>query len=149
MDADFSHQPSDLLRLFEKIKEGYDLVIGSRYISGVNVINWPMKRLLLSYFANAYARFITGVPIKDLTAGFKAIRVNALKSINLDNIKSNGYAFQIEITFKIYNKGFKIIEIPIVFYERRSGNSKMSKKIIFEAALMVWRLRIEKILKKL
>jgi dolichol-phosphate mannosyltransferase len=103
-----------------------------------------MKRLLLSYFANAYARFITGVPIKDLTAGFKAIRVNALKSINLDNIKSNGYAFQIEITFKIYNKGFKIIEIPIVFYERRSGNSKMSKKIIFEAALMVWRLRINK-----
>jgi len=145
MDADFSHQPSDLLKLLEKINEGYDLVIGSRYISGVNVINWPMKRLLLSYFANFYARFITGVPIKDLTAGFKAIKVNALKSINLDNIKSNGYAFQIEIKFKIYNKGFKVIEVPIVFYERRSGNSKMSKKIIFEAMIMVWRLRISKL----
>jgi len=129
MDADFSHQPSDLLRLFEKIKEGYDLVIGSRYISGVNVINWPMKRLLLSYFANAYARFITGVPIKDLTAGFKAIRVNALKSINLDNIKSNGYAFQIEITFKIYNKGFKIIEIPIVFMKEGVVIQKCQKKL--------------------
>ena len=149
MDADFSHQPSDLLRLFDKINEGYDLVIGSRYISGVNVVNWPMKRLLLSYFANFYARIITGVPIRDLTAGFKAIRVNALKLINLDNIKSNGYAFQIEITFKIYNKGFKITEIPIVFYERRSGNSKMSKKIILEAAIMVWRLRIEKILNRI
>ncbi|MEO0223678.1 MAG: polyprenol monophosphomannose synthase [candidate division WOR-3 bacterium] len=149
MDADFSHQPSDLLRLLDKINEGYDLVIGSRYISGVNVVNWPMKRLLLSYFANFYARIITGVPIKDLTAGFKAIRVSALKLINLDNIKSNGYAFQIEITFKIYNKGFKITEIPIVFYERRSGNSKMSKKIILEAAIMVWRLRIGKILNRI
>ncbi|MEO0143546.1 MAG: polyprenol monophosphomannose synthase [candidate division WOR-3 bacterium] len=146
MDADFSHQPSDLLRLIQKIQEGYDLVIGSRYIEGVNVINWPMKRLLLSYFANLYARIITGVPIKDLTSGFKAIRVSALKSIDLDKIKSNGYAFQIEIHFKIYNKKFKVTEIPIVFYERRSGNSKMSKKIILEAALMVWRLRINKML---
>ncbi|MEO0202307.1 MAG: polyprenol monophosphomannose synthase [candidate division WOR-3 bacterium] len=149
MDADFSHQPSDLLRLIQKIQEGYDLVIGSRYIEGVNVINWPMKRLLLSYFANYYARVITGVPIKDLTSGFKAIRVEALKSIDLDKIKSNGYAFQIEIHFKIYNKGFKVIEIPIVFYERRSGNSKMSKKIIFEAALMVWRLKLSKIFKRI
>lgn len=147
MDADLSHQPSDLIRLLEKIQEGYDLVIGSRYISGVNVVNWPMKRLLLSYFANLYARIITGVPIKDLTSGFKAIRVSALKNIDLENIKSNGYGFQIEITFRIYNKGYKIVEIPIIFYERRSGNSKMSKKIIFEAAILVWRLSFEKLFK--
>ncbi len=149
MDADFSHQPSDLVRILEKIKEGYDLVIGSRYISGVNVVNWPMKRLLLSYFANLYARIITGIPIKDLTSGFKAIRINALKSINLNSIKSNGYAFQIEVHFKIYNKGFKVVEIPIVFYERRSGNSKMSKRIILEAAIMVWRLKFLKLFRKI
>lgn len=147
MDADFSHQPSDIVRLLEKIKEGYDLAIGSRYISGVNVVNWPMKRLLLSYFANLYARVITSVPVKDLTSGFKAIKTSALKSIDLDSIKSNGYGFQIEITFRIYNKGYKIVEIPIIFYERRSGNSKMSKKIILEAAILVWRLRFEKLFK--
>ncbi len=149
MDADFSHQPTDLVRILEKIRDGYDLVIGSRYISGVNVVNWPMKRLLLSYFANLYARIVTGVPIKDLTSGFKAIRTIALKSVDLNNIKSNGYAFQIEIHFKIYNKGFKVVEIPIVFYERRSGNSKMSKRIILEAAIMVWRLKFLKLFRKI
>ncbi|MCK4596953.1 polyprenol monophosphomannose synthase, partial [bacterium] len=118
------------------------LVLGSRYVQGVNVINWPMSRLLLSYFANFYTRIITGLPIKDATGGFKCYRRSVLQAIDLDNVKSDGYSFQIEMTFKCWKKGFRITEIPIIFYERQRGHSKMSKKIVREAVVMVWRLRL-------
>lgn len=146
MDADFSHDPKEIKNLLEAIKE-YDLVLGSRYIRGVNVINWPMRRLLLSYFANKYSRFITGMKIQDATGGFKCFRRRVLESINLDKIKSNGYAFQIEMTFKAWKKGFKVGEIPIVFFDRAKGSSKMSKKIVREAIFMVWKLRIRSLLR--
>jgi len=141
MDADFSHDPQEVPKFLEKMKD-YDLVLGSRYTDGVNVVNWPMGRLLLSYFANKYARFVTGIPVQDLTSGFKCFRREVLEKINLDKIHSNGYAFQIEMTFKAWQNSFKIGEIPIIFVERREGKSKMSKRIIWEAAWMVWRLRI-------
>ncbi len=141
MDADFSHDPKEINTFLEAVKK-YDLVIGSRYVRGVNVINWPMRRLLLSYFANKYTRFITGMPIQDATGGFKCFRRSVLESINLDKIKSNGYAFQIEMTFKAWKKGFKVGEIPIVFVDRVKGTSKMSRKIVREAIFMVWKLRI-------
>ncbi len=141
MDADFSHDPKEIRNFLEAVKT-YDLVLGSRYVRGVNVINWPMRRLLLSYFANKYTRFITGMPIQDATGGFKCFRKSVLESINLDKIKSNGYAFQIEMTFKVWKKGFKVGEIPIVFFDRVKGTSKMSKKIVREAVVMVWKLRI-------
>ena len=140
MDADFSHNPEDIPRFIEKIKE-YDLVIGSRYTDGVSVVNWPISRLLLSYFANIYARTVTGVPIMDLTGGFKCFRREVLESINLDTIMSDGYAFQIEMNYRAYKKGFRITEIPIIFIERRAGSSKMSKKIVWEAFWLVWKLR--------
>jgi len=146
MDADFSHSPEDIPRLIEEIKKGADFVVGSRYKNGVNVVNWPLKRLMISYFANVYARFMTGVPIRDLTGGFKAWRREVLESIDLDNIRSNGYSFQIEMNFKAYRKGFKPAEIPIIFYERRSGKSKFSKGIILEAALMVMRLALRRLI---
>ncbi|MEW6684886.1 MAG: polyprenol monophosphomannose synthase [Candidatus Edwardsbacteria bacterium] len=148
MDADFSHDPKTLPIFLEKIKE-YDLVIGSRYIEGVNVVNWPMKRLLLSFFANMYARIVTAVPIRDLTSGFKCYRREVLQAINLNEIHSNGYAFQIEMHYKVWHKGFRVIEIPIVFVERKKGDSKMSKKIIYEAAWMVWKLRLLSLLRRL
>jgi len=148
MDADFSHPPATLNVFLEKIKE-YDLVIGSRYLSGVNVVNWPLKRLLLSYFANIYARVVTGVPVRDLTAGFKCYRRAVLEAINLDRIHSNGYAFQIEMHFKAYYKGFRVTEVPIVFEERKMGQSKMSKRIVYEAAWMVWRLQFQRLAGKL
>ena len=141
MDADYSHDPKEIGNFLKAIKN-YDLVLGSRYKTGVNVINWPMRRLLLSYFANSYTRFVTGLPVRDATGGFKCFRRKVLESIDLDSIKSNGYAFQIEMTFKAYKKGFKIIEIPIIFIDRFHGTSKMSKKIVREAVLMVWKLRI-------
>lgn len=141
MDADYSHDPKEIKNFLGAIKN-YDLVLGSRYKTGVNVINWPMRRLLLSYFANSYTRFVTGLPVRDATGGFKCFRRKVLESIDLDSVKSNGYAFQIEMTFKAYKKGFKIIEIPIVFADRFHGTSKMSKKIVREAVLMVWKLRI-------
>jgi dolichol-phosphate mannosyltransferase len=141
MDADFSHDPKEIGNFLEAIKN-YDLVLGSRYKTGVNVINWPMRRLMLSYFANSYTRFVTGLPVRDATGGFKCFRRKVLESIDLDSIKSNGYAFQIEMTFKAYKKGFRIIEIPIIFTDRFHGTSKMSKKIVREAVLMVWKLRI-------
>lgn len=144
MDADFSHNPNDLPRFIELLKT-YDLIIGSRYCEGVSVINWPIKRLLLSYFACSYARKVTGCPIKDLTAGFKCYKRNALEGINLDKLKSDGYGFQIEIDFMIWRKGFKIKEIPIVFAERRIGVSKMSKHIVYEAFFLVLRLRLQRI----
>ena len=141
MDADFSHDPSYIPHFLEKIKE-CDVVLGSRYVQGVNVINWPMSRLLLSYFANFYTRIITGLPIKDATGGFKCYRRSVLQAIDLDNVKSDGYSFQIEMTFKCWKKGFRISEMPIIFYERQRGHSKMSKKIVREAVVMVWRLRL-------
>lgn len=141
MDADYSHDPKEIRNFLDAIKD-HDLVLGSRYKTGVNVINWPMRRLMLSYFANSYTRFVTGLPVRDATGGFKCFRRKVLESINLDSIKSNGYAFQIEMTFKAFKKGFRIIEIPIIFVDRFHGTSKMSKKIVREAVLMVWKLRI-------
>lgn len=148
MDADFSHDPKEIKNFLLNIKE-YDLVIGSRYIKGVNVINWPMHRLLLSYFANIYTRIITGLPLKDSTGGFKCFRRKVLESIELDGIKSNGYAFQIEMNFKAYKKGFKLKEIPIIFNDRFAGQSKMSNKIVREAITMVWKLRFRSLFGKL
>ena len=144
MDADFSHDPKELRNFLIAIREN-DLVLGSRYINGVRVLNWPMARLLLSFFASVYTRIITGMPIKDATGGFKCFRRNVLESIDLDKVKSNGYSFQIEMTFKAYVKGFKIKEIPIVFVDRVKGKSKMSKKIVREAVMMVWKLRLQHI----
>ncbi len=144
MDADFSHDPKEIKNFLNAMNE-YDLVLGSRYVKGVNVVNWPMRRLLLSYFANYYTRFVTGLPIRDATGGFKCFKRKVLESINFDKVKSNGYAFQIEMTFKAWRKGFKIGEIPIVFVDRTMGHSKMSKKIVREAVVMVWKLRIRSI----
>jgi len=148
MDADFSHDPKELLNMQKEI-DNNDVVIGSRYIKGVNVINWPMKRLLLSYFANKYTKIVTGIPVCDATGGFKCFRKEVLQTINLDKIKSNGYSFQIEMNFKAWKKGFRIKEIPIIFYDRTEGNSKMSKKIVHEAIFMVWKLRLRSILGKI
>lgn len=148
MDADFSHDPNELNNFLMAIKEN-DLVLGSRYINGVRVLNWPMARLLLSFFASVYTRIITGMPIKDATGGFKCFRRKVLESIDLDKVKSNGYSFQIEMTFKAYCKGFRIKEIPIVFIDREKGKSKMSKKIVREAVTMVWKLRLQHIFGKL
>ena len=145
MDADFSHDPNDIPAFLEAIKDA-DLVLGSRYINGVRVLNWPMRRLLLSYFASIYTRTITGLPVHDTTGGFKCFRIEVLKSINLDEVKSNGYSFQIEMTYKAFKKKFRIKEIPIVFTDRAKGKSKMSKKIVYEAVFMVWKLRLRSIL---
>ena len=141
MDADFSHNPKELINFLREI-ESADLVLGSRYKNGVNVINWPMRRLLLSVFANLYTRIITGLPVRDATGGFKCFRREVLEAIDLDNVKSNGYAFQIEMTYKAWKKGFRIKEISIIFIDRVKGTSKMSKKIVREAVTMVWKLRI-------
>jgi dolichol-phosphate mannosyltransferase len=141
MDADFSHPPERIPDFLNAIQAA-DLVLGSRYLNGeVNVVNWPMSRLFLSYSANIYARGITGLPVFDATGGFKCFRRKVLESINLDEVRSNGYAFQIEMTFRAWKKGFRIIEIPIVFVDRTKGASKMSKRIVREAVWMVWRLR--------
>jgi dolichol-phosphate mannosyltransferase len=148
MDADFSHDPASLPEFLRAI-EDVDLVIGSRYVNGVTVVNWPMGRLLLSYMANRYTRLITGLPLTDSTAGFKCFRRRVLESIDLDQVRSDGYSFQIEMNFKTWKKGFRILEIPIVFSDRRVGISKMSRPIIREAALMVWRLRFQDILRRL
>lgn len=148
MDADFSHDPNEIKNFLEAVKEA-DLVLGSRYINGVRVLNWPMRRLLLSYFASVYTRVITGLPVKDATGGFKCFRIEVLKAVDLDRIKSNGYSFQIEMTFKAFKKGFRIKEIPIVFVDRVKGKSKMSKKIVWEAVFMVWKLRLRSIIGRL
>ena len=145
MDADLSHDPNDILK-FIKQATFSDIIIGSRYKTGVNVVNWPLRRLILSYFANIYARIFTGLNIYDLTSGFKCIKTNILKQINLNKIKSEGYSFQIEINFLCANKGYEISEIPIIFHDRTVGESKMSKKIIFEAIIKVPLFRIKKIL---
>lgn len=141
MDADFSHDPLHLPQFLDAIRE-YDLVLGSRYLEGrVTVINWPMGRLLLSYFANAYARVVTGLPVADATGGFKCFRREVLEAIDLDAVESEGYAFQIEMSFRAWKKGFRIGEIPIVFVDRTLGESKMSKRIVREAVWKVWKLR--------
>ncbi len=147
MDADFSHDPREIPNFLAAIARS-DLVIGSRYIHGVNVINWPLRRLLLSYFANKYTQVITGLPVKDCTGGFKCFRRQVLENINLDNIRSNGYAFQIEMNFKAWMAGFKIQEIPIIFVDRVYGESKLSRKIMWEAIFLVWKLRFHSMLKK-
>ena len=142
MDADLSHNPFDIPRLINRAKEGYDVVIGSRYCNGVNVIHWPIKRLILSYGANKYTRMVTGLPIKDCTSGFKCYRRKVLESIDLERIKSSGYSFQIEMKFRAWKKGFSLVEVPIIFEERSEGRSKMTKAIIYEAVFMVWKLKI-------
>ena len=148
MDADFSHDPKDVPRLLQS-SEKYDVSIGSRYSQGVNVVNWPLRRLLLSMGASLYTRLITGLPVRDCTAGFVCYRRHVLQAIDLDNVKSDGYSFQIEMKFKAWKKGFSLGETPIVFIDRRYGESKMSKKIVKEAYLMVWKLKLWSILKKL
>jgi dolichol-phosphate mannosyltransferase len=148
MDADFSHDPKEIPNFLEAI-ELYDLVLGSRYIKGVNVVNWPLKRLLLSYFANMYTRIITGISVRDSTGGFKCFRRQVLEDIDLNNIKSNGYAFQIEINFKAWKKGFRLKEIPIIFIDRVFGQSKLSKKIMWEAIFLVWKLRFNSLFGKI
>ncbi len=140
MDADYSHDPKEIHN-FRKYIDDFDLIIGSRYIQGVNVINWPMRRLLLSYFANQYTKIITGMPLQDSTGGFKCFKRKVLESIDLDEIKSNGYSFQIEMNYKAWIKGFKLKEISIIFMDRVAGTSKMSKQIVREAIFRVWKLR--------
>ncbi|MCA0445814.1 MAG: polyprenol monophosphomannose synthase [Bacteroidetes bacterium] len=148
MDADLSHDPAEIPRFYEAAQEA-DVVLGSRYITGVNVINWPLKRLILSYGANVYAGIILGVKIKDLTGGFKMFRREVLEKVALDRVKSNGYSFQIEMTFRALNLGFRAKEINIIFYDRTAGHSKMSKKIVREAILMVWKLKLRQLLGRL
>lgn len=143
MDADFSHNPADLPRLYRKCAEdGYDVAIGSRYVSGVNVVNWPMGRVLMSYFASKYVRFITGLPIHDTTAGFKCYRRQVLETIGLDDIRFKGYAFQIEMKFTAHQCGFKIAEVPVIFVNRELGTSKMNGSIFGEAVLGVIQLKL-------
>ena len=140
MDCDFSHDPKDISRLLKEIDD-YDLVIGSRYIQGVNVVKWPLKRLILSMGASFYTRVITGMPLKDATSGFKCFRKEVIQSIDLDKIHSNGYSFQIEMHYKTWKKKFRIKEMPIIFTDRIDGHSKMGKAIVREAIFMVWKLR--------
>jgi dolichol-phosphate mannosyltransferase len=142
MDADFSHDPSSIPNFLEAIKD-CDLVLGSRYLRGVTVVNWPLSRLILSYSANLFTRVVTGLPVHDATGGFKCFRRRVLESIELDGVRSDGYSFQIEMSFKCWRKGFRIKEIPITFVDRRVGTSKMSQKIIWEAVWLVWRLRLQ------
>ncbi len=144
MDADFSHQPEALDHFLEEI-DSHDLVLGSRYLEGVTVVNWPLRRLILSVGANIYARFVTGMPIKDSTGGFKCFRRATLERLPLDSIKSDGYSFQIEMNYHCWRRGLRIKEIPIMFVDRAVGESKMSKKIIVEAMWMVWALRLRRI----
>jgi dolichol-phosphate mannosyltransferase len=147
MDADFSHNPADLLKLYDSCKNGADLAIGSRYKSGVNVVNWPMGRVLMSYFASKYVRFITGLPVHDTTAGFKCYNTRVLKAIDFDKIKFKGYAFQIEMKFTAWKMGFKIDEVPIVFTDRKEGKSKMSGGIFNEAFWGVIKLKFSSFFK--
>ena len=148
MDADLSHDPADIPKFQEALMNHADVAVGSRYAFGsASVLNWPMKRLFLSYGANIFARVITGVPVHDMTAGFKAFKIDVLKSVNLNSIRSNGYAFQVEMNTRAYRKGFKIVEVPIIFTERRVGKSKMSMKIVFEGVKIVLILGLGRILR--
>lgn len=149
MDADFSHNPDDLTRLYHNCKDnGYDITVGSRYITGVNVVNWPMGRVLMSYFASAYVRFVTRMKLRDATAGFVCYRRRVLEAIGLDKIEFKGYAFQIEMKYKAHRKGFTISEIPIIFINRQLGTSKMNTSIFGEAMFGVIKLRLDSLLKK-
>ncbi len=146
IDSDLSHNPIDIPRLLE-FSDNYDLIIGSRYINGISIINWPISRLFLSYFANLYAKLITGMNINDCTGGFKCINIEILKNINLNKINSQGYSFQIELNYLTYCNNYKIKEIPIIFKDRKYGQSKMSKRIIFEAIYVVPLLRLKSLFK--
>jgi len=148
MDADFSHDPAMIPRFIEEIAS-CDVVIGSRYISGINVVNWPMSRLLLSYFANIYTRLVTGMTIRDTTSGYKCFRREVLEHIELDEVRSDGYAFQIEVNFRCWRKGYRLREIPIIFVDRRSGTSKLSQGVINEAVWIVWWLRLQRLLRRI
>ncbi len=148
MDADFSHDPKYLPDLIAATDDA-DLALGSRYKTGVNVINWPMSRLLLSYGANIYVRWITGLPLTDATGGFKCFHRHVLERIPLDRIQSNGYAFQIEMSFRAWKLGFRLVEVPIIFLDRVAGQSKMSKKVVREAVWMVWWIRIQHLIGRL
>ena len=149
MDADFSHNPNDLVHLQQVCEDGADLAIGSRYSTGVNVVNWPLSRVLLSYFASVYVRLITGMKIHDATAGFKCYKRKVLETINLDKIKFVGYAFQIEMKYRVFVKQFNIVEVPIIFTDRTKGQSKMSGAIIREAVFGVILLRIKSLFNQL
>ena len=148
MDCDFSHDPPDLERLYRTAKEGADVVIGSRYITGINVVNWPLSRVLMSYLASVYVRKVTGMKVKDTTAGFKCYRRKVLETINLDKIKLKGYGFQIEMKFTAWKSGFKIVEVPIIFTDRKEGTSKMSGGIFNEALWGVLKMKIKSWFKK-
>jgi dolichol-phosphate mannosyltransferase len=139
MDGDFSHNPDDIPAFLDAARDA-DLVVGSRYLNGIRVINWPLNRLMLSMGAGKYVRAVTGIPISDPTGGYKCFRRRALKSLNLDAVRSNGYSFQIELSHQIWMQGMKIAEVPIIFTDRYQGSSKMSRKIVWEAFWMVWRL---------
>jgi dolichol-phosphate mannosyltransferase len=145
MDADFSHNPDDLIHLYEACCNGADVAIGSRYISGVNVVNWPMSRVIMSYYASSYVRLVTRMRVKDATAGFKCYKFNVLNTINLDRIKMKGYGFQIEMKYTAWKLGFKIVEVPIIFIDRKLGSSKMNSGIFGEAAWGVFKLRFRNI----
>tara|TARA_B100001564_G_C20646645_1_gene674716 strand:+ start:820 stop:1545 length:726 start_codon:yes stop_codon:yes gene_type:complete len=148
MDADFSHDPKDLPRLYEAChKNNGDLAIGSRYVKGVNIVNWPMSRLLMSFFASKYVKTITGMPIHDSTAGFKCYKRKVLEKINLDKIEFIGYAFQIEMKFKSWKYGFNIVEVPVIFTDRQEGNSKMSGGIFYEALFGVIKMKLKSFFK--
>ena len=148
MDADFSHDPKYLPKFLAAVDDA-DVVIGSRYKTGVNVINWPMSRLLLSYGANRYAHWVTGLPLTDSTGGFKCFRRRVIEAIPLEKVQSNGYSFQIEMSYRAWRKGFRLEEVPIIFTDRVEGHSKMSKKIVREAIWMVWWLRLRSMVGKL
>ena len=144
MDADFSHDPDDLIRLYNaNVSEGGDVAIGSRYVNGVNIVNWPMARLLMSFFASKYVRMITGMPIHDSTAGFKCYKRKVLKTINFNKIQFVGYAFQIEMKFKAWKYGFNVVEVPVIFTDRTEGTSKMSGGIFFEAVFGVIQMKVK------
>ena len=148
MDADFSHDPK-VLPVFLETIQNCDLVIGSRYLNGVSVVNWPIRRLILSYFASVYTRCVTGLGLMDCTSGFKCFRRSALEAIDLDLVKSDGYSFQIEMNYRCMEKGFRITEVPIIFIDRHAGTSKMSKKIVREAIFMVWKLKLGSVLSRI
>lgn len=141
MDADFSHDPQDVPTILKQLNE-YDVVLGSRYSHGISVINWPLRRLLISIAGNMYARFITGMPFKDATGGFKAWRADVLRNLSLSEVRADGYGFQIVLTYRAWKKKFRIVEVPIIFTERREGQSKMNRAIVIEALWLVWKLRI-------
>ena len=148
MDAAFSHDPAELPNLL-KASQTYDIVLGSRYIHGVNVVNWPLSRLILSMGASLYTKLVTGLPVKDCTSGFKCFKRQVLQNLDLDQVQSDGYSFQIELNFKAWKKGFTLGEIPIIFIDRRAGTSKMSRKIVWEAVWMVWKLKFMSLFGKL